>query len=180
MPQPIRVLSTLHSSISYTHPSKMRTPVTTLTITIAMAVTGNARAVTYQNPIIPGFHPDPSCVFVPEWDNAVFCAVFFVNSCSRGVSGRRASPSITQLTWQSETTSEPRVCGPNLPAPTEIPWICFVLTFWSGRSLFRPCPSSLPGTWCIGNSSPTCRAVRSSFPPSAISLEPRGVGMRLR
>jgi beta-xylosidase len=29
---------------------------------------------TYHNPIIPGFHPDPSCIFVPEWDNTFFCA----------------------------------------------------------------------------------------------------------
>ncbi|KAF2755191.1 glycoside hydrolase family 43 protein [Pseudovirgaria hyperparasitica] len=26
------------------------------------------------NPIIPGFYPDPSCIFVPEWDNTFFCA----------------------------------------------------------------------------------------------------------
>ncbi|KAI7217660.1 glycoside hydrolase family 43 protein [Hortaea werneckii] len=30
---------------------------------------------TYFNPIIPGFHPDPSCVFVPEWEDTFFCAV---------------------------------------------------------------------------------------------------------
>lgn len=29
---------------------------------------------TYYNPILPGFHPDPSCVFVKEWDNTFFCA----------------------------------------------------------------------------------------------------------
>ncbi|KAK6086702.1 Non-reducing end alpha-L-arabinofuranosidase BoGH43A 7 [Seiridium cupressi] len=28
----------------------------------------------YYNPILPGFHPDPSCIFVPEWDNTFFCA----------------------------------------------------------------------------------------------------------
>ncbi|KAI1424650.1 glycosyl hydrolase [Xylaria sp. FL1777] len=28
---------------------------------------------TYTNPILPGFHPDPSCIFVPEWDNTFFC-----------------------------------------------------------------------------------------------------------
>ncbi|KAJ7286308.1 beta-xylosidase [Mycena rebaudengoi] len=27
-----------------------------------------------QNPILPGFHPDPSCIFVREWDNTFFCA----------------------------------------------------------------------------------------------------------
>ncbi|KAL3458389.1 glycosyl hydrolase [Aspergillus heterothallicus] len=29
---------------------------------------------TFTNPILPGFHPDPSCIFVPEWDDTFFCA----------------------------------------------------------------------------------------------------------
>jgi hypothetical protein len=29
---------------------------------------------TINNPILPGFHPDPSCIFVPEWENTFFCA----------------------------------------------------------------------------------------------------------
>lgn len=29
---------------------------------------------TFNNPILPGFHPDPSCVFVPEWNETFFCA----------------------------------------------------------------------------------------------------------
>ena len=29
---------------------------------------------TFYNPILPGFHPDPSCIFVPEWDDTFFCA----------------------------------------------------------------------------------------------------------
>ncbi|KAL9942319.1 hypothetical protein ACHAPS_002220 [Verticillium nonalfalfae] len=29
---------------------------------------------TFQNPIISGFNPDPSCVFVPEFNNTFFCA----------------------------------------------------------------------------------------------------------
>lgn len=28
---------------------------------------------TYHNPIISGFHPDPTCTFVPELDNTFFC-----------------------------------------------------------------------------------------------------------
>lgn len=28
---------------------------------------------TYNNPILPGFNPDPSCIFVPEWDDMFFC-----------------------------------------------------------------------------------------------------------
>ncbi|KAJ6618881.1 xylosidase : arab-like proteininofuranosidase [Mycena sp. CBHHK59/15] len=27
-----------------------------------------------RNPILPGFHPDPSCIFVSEWDDTFFCA----------------------------------------------------------------------------------------------------------
>ncbi|KAF4632151.1 hypothetical protein G7Y89_g5978 [Cudoniella acicularis] len=33
-----------------------------------------AQNTTYQNPILPGFHPDPSCIFVPERDDTFFCA----------------------------------------------------------------------------------------------------------
>lgn len=29
---------------------------------------------TFFNPILPGFHPDPSCIFVPEWNETFFCA----------------------------------------------------------------------------------------------------------
>jgi Glycosyl hydrolases family 43 len=29
---------------------------------------------TYYNPILPGFHPDPSCIFVSDWDKTFFCA----------------------------------------------------------------------------------------------------------
>ncbi|KAF2169410.1 glycoside hydrolase family 43 protein [Zasmidium cellare ATCC 36951] len=29
---------------------------------------------TYLNPILPGFHPDPSCIFVPEVNHTFFCA----------------------------------------------------------------------------------------------------------
>jgi beta-xylosidase len=34
----------------------------------------SAQNSTYQNPILPGFHPDPSCIFVPEFNNTYFCA----------------------------------------------------------------------------------------------------------
>lgn len=29
---------------------------------------------TILNPVLPGWHPDPSCVFVPEFDDTFFCA----------------------------------------------------------------------------------------------------------
>lgn len=35
---------------------------------------------TYFNPIFPGFHPDPSCIFVPEWDDTFFCAASSFNA----------------------------------------------------------------------------------------------------
>lgn len=35
---------------------------------------------TYLNPILPGFHPDPSCIFVPEWDDTFFCATSSFNA----------------------------------------------------------------------------------------------------
>ena len=28
---------------------------------------------TYTNPVFPGWHSDPTCAFVPEWDNTFFC-----------------------------------------------------------------------------------------------------------
>lgn len=30
--------------------------------------------LTYTNPILPGFYPDPSCIYVSEWNNTWFCA----------------------------------------------------------------------------------------------------------
>lgn len=41
----------------------------TLLPTLAHAVNS-----TFYNPILPGFHPDPSCIFVPEWNETFFCA----------------------------------------------------------------------------------------------------------
>ncbi|KAM5353405.1 hypothetical protein ACJ41O_000055 [Fusarium nematophilum] len=31
------------------------------------------KGATFTNPILPGWHADPSCIFVPEWDNTFFC-----------------------------------------------------------------------------------------------------------
>lgn len=39
-----------------------------------LSSTSSAQNVsTYHNPVISGFHPDPSCTFVPELDNTFFC-----------------------------------------------------------------------------------------------------------
>ncbi|KAH8801380.1 beta-xylosidase [Xylogone sp. PMI_703] len=40
----------------------------------ALLSLSQARNSSYTNPILPGFHPDPSCIFVPEWDDTFFCA----------------------------------------------------------------------------------------------------------
>ncbi|THX44199.1 xylosidase : arabinofuranosidase [Aureobasidium pullulans] len=34
----------------------------------------NTKNATYTNPILPGFFPDPSCIFVPELNNTFICA----------------------------------------------------------------------------------------------------------
>ncbi|KAF2014120.1 glycoside hydrolase family 43 protein [Aaosphaeria arxii CBS 175.79] len=39
---------------------------------IAPAVV-QAEQSSYHNPILPGFHPDPSCIFVPEYNETFFC-----------------------------------------------------------------------------------------------------------
>ncbi|KIA75762.1 Glycoside hydrolase [Aspergillus ustus] len=46
----------------------------------APAAAKPAQNSTYTNPILPGFHPDPSCIFVPEWDNTFFCATSSFNA----------------------------------------------------------------------------------------------------
>ncbi|KAI0092356.1 arabinofuranosidase [Irpex rosettiformis] len=46
------------------------------TLTIAQTVF----ATSYSNPILPGFHPDPSCIRVEEWNNTYFCATSSFNA----------------------------------------------------------------------------------------------------
>ncbi|EXJ62389.1 hypothetical protein A1O7_02823 [Cladophialophora yegresii CBS 114405] len=43
---------------------------TSLLLPLALAASNS----TFTNPILPGFFPDPSCTFVPEWDDTFFCA----------------------------------------------------------------------------------------------------------
>ncbi|KAI1387689.1 glycoside hydrolase family 43 protein [Hypoxylon trugodes] len=47
---------------------------TVLFASFALGTELHAQNSTYYNPILPGFHPDPSCIFVPEWDDTFFCA----------------------------------------------------------------------------------------------------------
>ncbi|KAK0617306.1 glycosyl hydrolase [Immersiella caudata] len=52
-----------------------------LTVTaFASAVLTQSTNMTILNPILPGFHPDPSCIFVPEWNSTFFCATSSFNS----------------------------------------------------------------------------------------------------
>ncbi|PSN65212.1 beta-xylosidase [Corynespora cassiicola Philippines] len=37
------------------------------------------QAQTITNPILPGFHPDPSCIFVPEFNSTFFCVTSTFN-----------------------------------------------------------------------------------------------------
>ncbi|KAJ7019238.1 xylosidase : arabinofuranosidase [Mycena alexandri] len=41
---------------------------------LAAALIAAAANNTHLNPTIPGWHSDPSCIFVPEWDDTFFCA----------------------------------------------------------------------------------------------------------
>ncbi|OTB00902.1 glycoside hydrolase family 43 protein [Hypoxylon sp. CI-4A] len=52
----------------------MRPAIVFLVTTFASQTVGTGTNSTYYNPILPGFHPDPSCIFVPEWDDTFFCA----------------------------------------------------------------------------------------------------------
>lgn len=41
---------------------------------VLAAASQGVRATRYINPVLPGFHPDPSCIFVKELDQTFFCA----------------------------------------------------------------------------------------------------------
>lgn len=50
-----------------------------LSIAGALSAAHVAFATSYHNPILPGFHPDPSCIRVEDWDNTYFCATSSFN-----------------------------------------------------------------------------------------------------
>src|SRR3569833_3993021 len=52
----------------------------TLAATAAAASVRRAENTTFFNPILPGFHPDPSCIFVSDWDDTFFCATSSFNA----------------------------------------------------------------------------------------------------
>jgi beta-xylosidase len=51
-----------------------------ITACAATVVVSQSTNATILNPILPGFHPDPSCIFVPEWNSTFFCATSSFNS----------------------------------------------------------------------------------------------------
>ena len=52
----------------------MRLPLLATTAAVKLAIPSIAQNVsTFNNPILTGFHPDPTCTFVPELDNTFFC-----------------------------------------------------------------------------------------------------------
>ncbi|KAK1538771.1 xylosidase/arabinosidase [Colletotrichum costaricense] len=42
-------------------------------VSCPLGVLGSLANTSYTNPIIPGWHSDPSCAFVPEWNETLFC-----------------------------------------------------------------------------------------------------------
>ncbi|KAK8116176.1 beta-xylosidase [Apiospora sp. TS-2023a] len=52
----------------------MMSSAVTIALQLLAAGAHLASAATFRNPIFSGFHPDPSCAFVPEWNNTFFCA----------------------------------------------------------------------------------------------------------
>ena len=39
----------------------------------SLLVLAEGRNSSFYNPILPGFHPDPSCIFVHDWNETFFC-----------------------------------------------------------------------------------------------------------
>ncbi|KAJ4345606.1 uncharacterized protein N0V89_011739 [Didymosphaeria variabile] len=50
-----------------------------LILSILMSGLTQARQSSFHNPILPGFHPDPSCIFVPEYNETFFCTTSTFN-----------------------------------------------------------------------------------------------------
>ena len=62
----------------------MMIPLTFLLLALTAAALGSTAAQnsnsTIHNPMLPGFHPDPSCIFVPSWNETFFCATSSFNA----------------------------------------------------------------------------------------------------
>lgn len=52
----------------------MHLPHLALLASLSLALRASCKNSSYTNPILPGFHPDPSCISVPEYNYTFFCA----------------------------------------------------------------------------------------------------------
>ncbi|ROV91254.1 hypothetical protein VPNG_09685 [Cytospora leucostoma] len=43
-------------------------------LAICLPLLARGQNSTFYNPILPGFHPDPSCIYVHDWNETFFCA----------------------------------------------------------------------------------------------------------
>lgn len=49
-------------------------------LSVGLGIVQAALGASWHNPILPGFHPDPSCIRVEEWDSTYFCATSSFNA----------------------------------------------------------------------------------------------------
>ncbi|KFA75584.1 hypothetical protein S40288_04483 [Stachybotrys chartarum IBT 40288] len=47
---------------------------------VGSALAAGSRNITFQNPVLPGFHPDPSCIFLKDHGGIFLCATSSFNS----------------------------------------------------------------------------------------------------
>jgi len=69
----LKLLVSLACCIMRSSLSFITTALCGLAVATAVATKVPANS-SYDNPMLPGFHPDPSCIFVPEENNTYFCA----------------------------------------------------------------------------------------------------------
>ncbi|KAH8587255.1 xylosidase : arabinofuranosidase [Bisporella sp. PMI_857] len=90
-------------------PSLISLIVGTFVTTSSQGAAGHNSNSTYTNPILPGWHSDPSCTFVKEWDNTAFC----VSSSFLAFPGLPIYASKDLLNWKQISNTFER--------PTQIP-----------------------------------------------------------
>lgn len=56
------------------HPRCLLAPFFLSASVALLARCSSAQNSTYTNPVLPGFHPDPSCILVKDWNHTFFCA----------------------------------------------------------------------------------------------------------
>ncbi|KAJ8117031.1 hypothetical protein OPT61_g1675 [Boeremia exigua] len=71
-------LEAMSSRLQHTRPGKPKSTPRNHAGTVP-DLFAHAKHSTINNPILPGFHPDPSCIHVPEWNNTFFCTASTFN-----------------------------------------------------------------------------------------------------